>query len=80
MQGARYCCRILTKFGVCRKIFVKVGNTKFHENSSGGSRTEIFGTTDRQTDGHDEANSRFAIYATTPINNIERGLCVCVCV
>jgi hypothetical protein len=35
---------------------------------------------DRQTDGHDEANSRFAIYATTPKNNIERGLCVCVCV
>jgi hypothetical protein len=37
------------------QIFEKYSNIKFHENSSSGSQVVLCG----QTDGHDEANSRF---------------------
>jgi hypothetical protein len=38
-----------------RQTFIKVPNTKFHENPSSGSRDNICG----QTDGYDEANRCF---------------------
>ena len=50
-----------------RQIFGKSSNIKFHENPSNGGRVVPCGLTDgqtetqrdRQTDAHDEGNSRF---------------------
>ena len=52
------------KLEVFGQIFEKYSNTKFHENPSSGNR--VFpcgrrdGQKDRETDIHDEANSRFS--------------------
>jgi hypothetical protein len=40
-------------------IFKKNSEIKFHENPSIGNRVVSFERTDRRTDKHDEANSRF---------------------
>lgn len=55
MYSVRYFCAILTKAGVSRQIFIKLPNIKFRRSPSGGSRAVTRG----QTDGHEEANSRF---------------------
>jgi len=50
-----------------RQILEKYTNTKFHENPSIG--TELFhaeGRTDRQTDRHNKANSRFSKFCERP--------------
>ena len=44
---------------VCVKIIAKIPNIKLNENPSSGNRSDPCGRTDRQTDAHDEANSRF---------------------
>jgi hypothetical protein len=41
-----YFCSILTKIGTRRQIFVKIQNTKYHENLSGGSRSVSYGLMD----------------------------------
>jgi hypothetical protein len=55
MRSACYFCPILTNIGICRQIFVKIPNVKFHVNPSIRSRTVPRG----QTDGHHEAGVRF---------------------
>jgi hypothetical protein len=40
------------KLEICQQIFEKSSNTKFHENSSSGSRVLSCGPTDRQTWAH----------------------------
>jgi hypothetical protein len=66
---------ILTKLGVSRKIFIKVSNTKFHENPFGGSRPEICRETDKQTEGHDEINGRFSRFMRPRLPcSIENGI------
>jgi hypothetical protein len=50
-----YSCPILMKLKFSRKISEKHANIEFHENTSSGSRALPNG----QTDGHDEAKSRF---------------------
>ena len=52
-------CSIVTKFGDCRQILVKVTNTKFHKNPSSESRADECGRTDGRTNRDDEANRRF---------------------
>jgi len=44
------------KFEFSEQIFEQSSNIKFHENLSSGSRIVPCG----ETDGHDEANSRFS--------------------
>jgi len=46
----------LSDFNETRQCIEKHSNIKFHENTSSGSRVVPCG----QTDGHDEANSRFS--------------------
>ena len=46
------------KLEFSRQIFEWSSNIKFHENQSRGNRVPC-GRTDRRTDRHDEANSRF---------------------
>jgi hypothetical protein len=48
----------------CSTHFRKISKLKFHENPSSGSRIISCGQTDRQTNRHDEANSRFSILRT----------------
>jgi len=51
---------MLIKVEFSRHILEKSSNIKFHENPFSGSRAVLWGgRADRQTDGHDEANSRF---------------------
>ena len=57
MQNSRYSCQILKKLEFCRQIFEKYSNIKFHENLSRGKRVA---PCERETVGHDEANSRFS--------------------
>ena len=60
---ARYSCSILTKLGVSRQIFITVSNIIFHEIPNIGSRVnicgEMDGQTDRQTDRYDEVKRPF---------------------
>jgi hypothetical protein len=62
MLSARFSSQILTKVEFSRTIFGKPTNIEFHENPSSGIRVVpcgwIGGETNRQTDRHDEANSR----------------------
>jgi len=53
--------RILVKLEISRKILGKYSNTKFHENTSGGSRFVPCERTDWQNDGQMrlEANNGF---------------------
>ena len=55
MQSARYFCPISMKLEVFQWLVEKYSNTKFHENPSSGNRD----VPRVQTDGRDEANSRF---------------------
>ena len=55
MSNSRYSCRILIKLKSSWQSFEKRPNIKFHQNPSIGNRNVPC----RQTDGHDEANSRF---------------------
>jgi hypothetical protein len=43
-----------------RHIFEKYPNIKFHKNPSSGNRIVLCGQTDRRTNSHDEAKSRFS--------------------
>ena len=45
--------------------FGQIVNIKFLKNPSSGSRVVPCGRTDRQTDGYDEANSRFSKFCQT---------------
>ena len=56
----RYFCRILMKFKFSGQIFGKVPNIKFNQNPSSKSRVVPCGRTERQTEGHGEANNRFS--------------------
>jgi hypothetical protein len=42
--------RFLTKFGVFEQTFAKCFNIKFHENPSCGSRADVCGRSDKETD------------------------------
>jgi hypothetical protein len=53
---------ILIEIGISQQIFIKVSNTKFHGNSSSGSRADTWG----QTDGLHEANRSFSDYGNVP--------------
>ena len=60
----RYSCQILIKRVFSRRIFGKYSHIKYDENSSNGNRVvpleRMDRQTGRQTDRHDEANSRFS--------------------
>jgi hypothetical protein len=64
----RYFCQILIKGVFSQRIFGKYSHIKYHENPSNGSRVvplermdrQTGRQADRQTDRHDEANSRFS--------------------
>jgi hypothetical protein len=50
---------MLTRFGFCRQIFIKVSNKKFGRDLSSVSRVDTNGgKTEEQTGGHDEDNVR----------------------
>jgi hypothetical protein len=66
---ARYCCPMLTKLGVSRKIFVKVPNIIFYGNLSIGNGADTFRPGNKQTDIRDEANRRFSIFVRTLLKN-----------
>ena len=53
-------CHILIKMKFPRHIFEKYTTINFHENPSSCSRVVPCGRMDRQTEKHDEANSRFS--------------------
>jgi hypothetical protein len=55
MQSTGYSCYIIRKTEFFRQIFEKYWSIKLHEKPASGSRVVAGG----QTDGHDEANSRF---------------------
>ena len=48
------------KFQMCRRIFKKTPQTKFHKIPSSGSRVVQCGDTDGRADRHDEAKRRFS--------------------
>jgi len=48
------------KIEFSRQVSEKYSNNKFHENLSSGSRIVPGGWTERRTDRHDYANSRFS--------------------
>jgi hypothetical protein len=56
MYSTRYSCPILMKLEFSGQNFAKYSNIEFHQNPSSGSQVVPFG----QTDGHDEAGSRFS--------------------
>ena len=64
MQSTRYSCRISMKLEFSRQIFEESLIITFYQNSSSESRVvlrgQTEGRTDRQTDSHEEANSRFS--------------------
>jgi hypothetical protein len=53
-------CQILMKLDFFRRIFEKFSNIKFHENPFSGSRIVPWRRKDGQTNGYDEAYSRFS--------------------
>jgi len=53
-------CQILMEFEFSWQIFDKYSHTKFHENSSSGSRDVPCEKTDWRRDKHDEANSHIS--------------------
>jgi len=68
-------CPILTKFGFCNQMNIKVSSIKLHRNPSNGSRADIC----RQTDGNDkiirrfpcigERAQKFSIYFRSPMTS-----------
>jgi hypothetical protein len=65
------------KLEFLRQIFEKYSNIKFHENPSSGSQIVTCGRTDeqtgRQTDRHDEANSRFSQFCERAKKKIKKN-------
>jgi hypothetical protein len=59
MKNNPYFCPILMKHEFSEQILEKYSNIKFHENPSSRNRVVLGGQTDRQTNRHDEVNSRF---------------------
>ena len=59
MQSTPYSCQILMKLEFSCQVFVQFSNIKFHEKPSDGSGYDPRGRTNRLTDRHDEAKSRF---------------------
>jgi hypothetical protein len=60
LQSTRYACRILMKLEFSRHIFEKSLCMKFNQNPSSETLVVPCGQTDKETDGHDETNSRFS--------------------
>jgi len=58
--STHYCCQILLKLGFSWQIFKKYSNIRYYENPSSGNRVVPCRRADRQTDRHDETNSRFS--------------------
>ena len=56
MYSTRYSCPAVMKLEFSRQIFEKYSNANFHGNPISGSQAVPCG----QTEGHDEANSRFS--------------------
>ena len=50
----------LTEFEVSKQLIAEVLNIKFHANPHSGSRADICGQTDGQTDSHDIPNRRLS--------------------
>jgi len=59
MYSTPYSCQALMKLEFSRPIFETHSNIKWHENPSNGRRV----VTCRQTDRHDEANSRLSQFS-----------------
>jgi len=59
----RHYFQILVKIKFFGRIVKRYSNIKSHENSSIGSRVVPYG----QTDGYDEANSRFSQFSETDV-------------
>ena len=59
MQSTLYSCQTLTKSKFSRHILEKYTNIKFHEKSVSRNQVLPCRRTDRWTDRHDAANSRF---------------------
>jgi hypothetical protein len=67
-------CPILSKFGFCIQIFVKVLSIKFHGSPANGNLANTCGQRDRQMDGYDEGNlGAFRDCANTPNNKRTRS-------
>jgi hypothetical protein len=60
MWSTRHSCRVLMKLECSRQIFEKSSNIKFNKNLSSVRGIVPCGQIGRQTDRHDEANSRFS--------------------
>jgi hypothetical protein len=55
-----FSCRILMKPEFSRQIFYKYSKILLYDSPSNGSLFVPYGRADTQTDGHDEADSRFS--------------------
>jgi hypothetical protein len=77
---ARYCCPMLTKLGVSRKIFVKVPIITFYGNLSIGNGADTCRPGNKQTDVRDEANRRFSIFVRTLLKTHHFPHTVCLCI
>jgi hypothetical protein len=66
MYSGRYFCSILTKFGLCRQIFIKIPNIKFHENPSSQRCADTYGRTDIMKL---KLTGAFCNYVEAPKNN-----------
>jgi hypothetical protein len=66
----KHSCHILMKLEICRQIFEKYSNTKFHENLFSGSRDAACGRTDKQVEyrqtGKKKLMVTFRNYANAP--------------
>jgi len=60
----RYSCPVFTKFEISRQIFEKILKNQIFMKIS-PVEAELFHA-DGQTDGHDEANSRFSKFCERP--------------
>jgi hypothetical protein len=77
LQSAQYCYLILTYFGISWQIFIKVTGIQVHWNVSCGSHTDTCGQTDRQTNGHSEANRCFLQVCECVIRRQILEYCTC---
>jgi hypothetical protein len=67
MKSVCYYGTTLDKTGMCRQMLEKIRNVKL-KSSSGGSNTNICRRSDRRTDGHDVAESRFSRLFVKAVN------------
>ena len=72
----QFFCHILIKHEFSRQIFEKYSDMKFHENPSSGNRV-ISMRTDRQTDNHGRANSRFSKFCERAYNQSNDSIYLC---